>query len=48
MEMSFVDKVWRWLGGGDMAEEEIVDLPIPADKKTNPRQTWFLFSRLRR
>lgn len=35
--MSFVDKVWRWLGGGEMVEEEIMELPIPADKKTNPK-----------
>lgn len=35
--MSFVDKVWHWLGGSEMVEEEYIELPIPADQKTNSK-----------
>jgi cell division inhibitor SepF len=31
--MGFLDKVWRWLGGGDPIEEEIIELPIADHRK---------------
>ncbi|MGE5371812.1 MAG: cell division protein SepF [Solirubrobacterales bacterium] len=35
--MSLVDKVWRWFGVGDMMEEEIIELPLPEDRKSNKK-----------
>lgn len=35
--MSMVDKFWRLLGVGEEVEEEIIELPLPIDKKADRR-----------
>lgn len=33
--MSMVDKVWRWFGVGETVDEEIIELPLPEDRKSS-------------